>query len=88
VVHDESFYETKNIFFDAEKDTKFLLFTRNNPSKANEITWNKKSILNSNFNASNQVRFIIHGLRSDPTDLVVVETTQAYLKKDNYNIIA
>jgi hypothetical protein len=74
-------------FFNAEIDTAFLLFTRNNPTAGQRITWTAASISNSNFNAANPVRVLIHGFNSGPTSGANIAPTREYLARGAYNVI-
>lgn len=78
------------IFFDAERDTIFQLYTPKNPSNYQVIKINDQvSLAASNFDPSIPTRFLIHGSYEDG---VVSRTTQlplkAYMKKGNFNVIA
>jgi Lipase len=49
-------------FFNVSVDTRFLLFTRFNPTIAQRVIFNDMStVANSNFDASRPTRFLIHG---------------------------
>lgn len=39
-----------------ETDTRFMLFTRNNPTSGQQVTWTTQSIQNSHFNSAHPVR--------------------------------
>lgn len=74
-------------FFNAETDTRFLLFTRWNPSFGQRITWTAASISGTSFNPNNPVRIIIHGFNSGPASSVNVAMTAAYLQRGDFNVI-
>lgn len=78
------------IFFDAERDTIFQLYTLKNPTNYQVIKINDQSSLAaSNFNPNVPTRFLIHGSYEDG---VVSRTTQlplkSYMKKGDFNVIA
>lgn len=73
--------------FNAEVDTGFLLFTRNNPLAAQRITWTSESISNSNFNSADPVRVLIHGFNSGPSSGVNIAPTREYLARGSFNVI-
>jgi pancreatic triacylglycerol lipase len=74
-------------FFNAEADTRFVLFTRNNPTNGQTITWDANSIRNSNFNANHPVRITIHGWNSGLGSGVNTATRASYLQIGNFNVI-
>ena len=57
-------------FFNAETDTRFLLFTGFNPTVGQRVTWTVDSIHASRFNPVNPVRMIVHGFQSGPGNSV------------------
>lgn len=73
--------------FNAEADTRFLLFTRGNRLVGQQITWTRESILPSNFNAAHPVRVLIHGFNSGADSGVNIAPTAAYLQRGDYNVI-
>lgn len=73
--------------FNAERDTRFLLFTRANPTTGQVITWTSASVQNSNFNSQWPVRFLIHGFNSGPSGSINTANTAAFIQRGNYNII-
>lgn len=69
-------------------NVKFYLFTRLNPSDGYILEVNNlESINQSNFNAKNPTRIIIHGWQNHKSSPVNVLIRDAYLLKDNFNII-
>jgi pancreatic triacylglycerol lipase len=74
-------------FFNAETQTRFLLFTRSNPTAAQVLTWTAGSISGSNFNAAHPVRVLIHGFNSGPGSGVNLAPTARYLQRGNFNVI-
>lgn len=72
--------------FIAEKDMKFILFTRN-ASKGEEISMNFKSIKDSNFNKNHPTRITIHGWNGDETSFVNLKVIEGYLKLGDFNCI-
>lgn len=73
--------------FNAEVDTAFLLFTRNNPTAGQRITWTAGSVGGSHFNAAHQVRVLIHGFNSGPGSGVNIASTREYLARGPFNVI-
>lgn len=73
--------------FNPEADTAFLLFTRNNPTAAQRITWTAASITNSHFVNANPVRCLIHGFNSGPSSGVNIASTREYLARGAMNVI-
>lgn len=73
--------------FNPEVDTRFLLFTRSNPTAAQTITWTAASIQGSNFNANHPTRFLIHGFNSGPSSGVNIASTRSYIQRGDYNVI-
>jgi hypothetical protein len=74
--------------FNAEADTRFLLFTRSNPTVGQRITWTAASVSASNFNSAHPTRVLIHGFNSGASNSVVTASTAAYLQRGNFNVIA
>jgi hypothetical protein len=80
-------FEELEPFFNAESDTRFLLFTRSNPTSAQQITWTSESIIASNFNSAHPTRILIHGFNSGSDSGVNIASTASYLQRDNFNVI-
>lgn len=78
--------QTIEPMFDAGSDVFYLLHTRNNPLGV-RIGMNANEIRGSTFNAANPTRFIIHGWLNNKTANVNVLTTEAYLRRGNFNVI-
>lgn len=70
-----------------EVDTRFMLFTRNNPSSGQQVTWTTQSIQNSNFNSAHPVRVLIHGWNSGLSSGMNTAPTASYLQLGNFNVI-
>ncbi|XP_055386255.1 phospholipase A1-like [Condylostylus longicornis] len=71
-------------------DVKFYLYTRKNPSveeKQELKSSDSETIKNSNFNYRKPTRFIIHGWNNNYGSSVNRVITEAYLHKDDYNVI-
>jgi hypothetical protein len=73
--------------FNPETDTRFMLFTRSNPTNGQQITWTTQSIQNSNFNSAHPVRFLIHGWNSGLSSGMNTAPTASYLQLGNFNVI-
>lgn len=67
-------------------DIFFLLFTRQNPTVAQRITFDVASIQNSNFNAAHQTRFTMHGWQGGVGSAVNVRVNEAYFQHGDYNV--
>lgn len=74
-------------FFNAEADTRFLLFTRSNPTTGQRLLSTAASISGSNFNSAHPTRILIHGFNSGPTGSMNTASTAAYLQRGNFNVI-
>uniref|UniRef100_A0A1I8PRX1 Lipase domain-containing protein n=1 Tax=Stomoxys calcitrans TaxID=35570 RepID=A0A1I8PRX1_STOCA len=66
---------------------KFYLYTKSNPTTAQQITSTSTSIKNSHFDARHPTRFTIHGWTSSKDDYVNSGVRHAYLAKGEYNMI-
>ncbi|XP_001652527.2 pancreatic triacylglycerol lipase [Aedes aegypti] len=74
--------------FTAATDTVFRLYTRSNPTTPQVIGLNNAaSLTNSNFNAANPTRFIIHGWNNDGFSPVNQILTNAWLTRGDFNVI-
>lgn len=74
--------------FNAERDTRFLLFSRLNPTIGQQLIFRDlTSLRNSNYNGDLPTRVIIHGFQSDDTSDVNVLLTAAYLRNSAVNVI-
>ncbi|CAD6994699.1 unnamed protein product [Ceratitis capitata] len=65
----------------------FYLYTSKNPSTAQQISETAKSILNSNFNADNPTKVLIHGWLQSYTASMNKNIRDAWLSRGDYNII-
>ncbi|XP_043863123.1 phospholipase A1 isoform X2 [Drosophila mojavensis] len=65
----------------------FYLFTKSNPTEGTNITATNNSIKESNFNANNPTRFIIHGWRQDRLSDMNNKIRDAWLSNGEYNVI-
>ena len=73
--------------FNPETDTRFMLFTRNNPTSGQQLTSSADNIRNSHFNPSHPVRVLIHGWNSGLSSGVNTRPTASYLQLGNFNVI-
>ncbi|KAG5683258.1 hypothetical protein PVAND_012550 [Polypedilum vanderplanki] len=74
--------------FNPEADTRFVLFTRNNPTSGQQLFLSIDSIRNSNFDPSAPVRVLIHGWNSGLTSGVNTRPTESYLQLGTpFNVI-
>lgn len=67
-------------------DIAFLLFTRQNPTVAQRITFDLSSVQNSNFNAAHPTRFTIHGWQGTVGSAVNLRVAEAYFQLGDYNV--
>ncbi|XP_075159004.1 phospholipase A1-like [Haematobia irritans] len=73
----------------ATGDVKFYLYTSDNPSTAEELfIGNEDSVKKSHFEKSRPTRIIIHGWGGSYTSTPNKPIREAYLSKDNYNVIS
>jgi pancreatic triacylglycerol lipase len=73
--------------FDAETDTFFLLFTRDNPTAGQRITWSLESIEQSPFRRGAPVRVLAHGWGSSSASGENPRATREFLALGDYNVI-
>jgi pimeloyl-ACP methyl ester carboxylesterase len=73
-------------FYNAERDIRFLLFTRRNPTTPQVFQFGS-SLAGSHFNANHPTRFTIHGWRGSPTSNVNVGVRQEGLNVGEFNYI-
>lgn len=74
--------------FNAERDTRFLLFSRTNPTVGQQLIFRDlNSLRNSNYNGNLPTRVIIHGFQNDDGSEVNVLLTAAFLRNSDVNVI-
>lgn len=74
--------------FNAQRDVRFLLFTRFNPTIAQQLNFRDlNSLGNSNYNVNRPTRVLIHGFQSDATADVNILGTAAFLRLSDVNFI-
>lgn len=74
--------------FEALRDTRFLVFTRLNPTVAQVVDINDMTtVRNSNYDASRPTRVIIHGQLSDAESDLNIVVTAAYLAAADLNVV-
>lgn len=75
-------------FFNAERDTVFMLFTPNGPEDGEIIRLNDAdSLAASNFNPSHPTRFTIHGWNGGRRSSVNRLNREAFFSRGNFNMI-
>lgn len=75
-------------FFDAERDVRFILNTRENLAVGYELRFNDlASLQGSHFNKDRPTRFLIHGFLEDPTADINVDTSRELLYQYDSNVI-
>lgn len=67
-------------------DIAFLLFTRQNPTVAQRITFDLATVANSNFNPAHPTRFTMHGWQGGINSAVNVRVAEAYFQHGDYNV--
>lgn len=76
------------IAFNAERDIRFLVFTRQNPTVSQQLLFRDlNSLRNTNYNANLPTRFIIHGFQSDSSADVNILLTAGYLRQADVNVV-
>jgi hypothetical protein len=75
--------ETVQPLFDAEKEVKFYLFTRD--TQKQELKKDLGLLQTMKFPENHQVRFTIHGWNGDETSAVNDVVIKEYLKQNDYN---
>ncbi|XP_058400367.1 pancreatic triacylglycerol lipase-like [Diceros bicornis minor] len=70
-----------------EVNTRFLLYTNENPNNFQEITADASTIKSSNFKTSRKTRFIIHGFRDSGEESWPSDICQNLLKVESVNCI-
>ena len=74
--------------FNAERDTRFLLFSRLNPTIGQQLMFRDlTSLRNSNYDGNRPTRVIIHGFQNDDGSEVNVLLTAAFLRNSDVNVI-
>ncbi|XP_049544968.1 phospholipase A1-like [Anopheles darlingi] len=73
--------------FNADADTIFLLFTRNNRNAGHRIMPGNAGTLGPHWNGGRQTRFIIHGWNNNGGSEVNVLLRNAYLDRADVNVI-
>lgn len=74
--------------FNAQRDVRFLVFTRLNPTIGQELLFRDlNSLRSTNFNGNNPTRVITHGFQNDAGSEVNVLLTAAYLRNADVNVI-
>jgi len=75
-------------FFNAERDVRFLLSTRQNRNSPQQLTFgNVQSVLNSHFDRSRPTRILIHGWFEDDTSDISTLTSAELLDYYDFNVI-
>lgn len=73
--------------FNAERDVRFMLQTRQNSNPVQIQFRNIGAINNSNFNRNRPTRFLIHGWFEDDTSDINAATAAELLSYNDFNII-
>lgn len=74
-------------FFDAARDVRILLSTRNNPRNPQQLSINLASIQQSFYNPQKPLRILIHGWQEDDGSDISVQTSSELLQYNDYNVI-
>lgn len=74
--------------FDAARDTRFLVFTRFNPTVAQVVSLDDMStVRSSNWDAARPTRVIIHGQLADAESELNILLTAAFLASSDVNVV-
>ena len=74
--------------FNAERDVRFFVLTRLNPTNGQELIFrNLNSLRGTNFNGNRPTRVIIHGFQNDASSDVNILLTAAFLRNSDVNVI-
>lgn len=74
--------------FDALRDTRFLVFTRFNPTVGQVVSVSDMAtVLASNWDSSRPTRLIIHGQLSDAQSELNIVLTAAFLSSSDVNVV-
>jgi pancreatic triacylglycerol lipase len=74
--------------FNAERDVRFLVFTRSNPTAGQPLLFrNLVSLQSTRYNGRNPTRVIIHGFQNDASSEVNILLTAAFLRNADVNVI-
>jgi len=84
----ESYEEPVEPLFEPENDMRFLLFTRQNPTVAQEITFDLAVLDASNFNSNNPTHFTAHGWGGSGDAASNTLVRDAFLSIGDFNIIS
>jgi Lipase len=68
-------------------DIIFLLFTRANPLIGQRITFDMNTVVNSNWNSANNVRFILHGWTGSAESEHNIFLTREFLRIADHNVV-
>lgn len=73
--------------FDAYRDVRILLHTRQNPTNPQQLLFrNLQSVQNSHYNANRPTRVLIHGFWEDDTSDINTETAAELLRYYDFNV--
>lgn len=74
--------------FNAQRDVRFLLFSRLNPTVGQQLVFRDVNTLrSSNYNVNLPTRVIIHGFQNDATSDVNILLTAAFLRSSDVNVV-
>lgn len=86
VITEEDF--VRPAWFNADTETKFYLFTKQNPTTRQEIKWNDRRTLDSsNYDEKRPTKVVIHGYLNGPDSDVNTFLREAYLSEHDVNFI-
>lgn len=75
-------------YFNAERQTVFHLFTRDNPTSSQILALHDvETLRRSNFDANRQTRFVVHGWNNDAKSPLNTAVRNAYLTVGDFNVI-
>jgi Lipase len=73
--------------FDPINDMFFVLFTRDNPTVGQRITFDVASITSSNWRRNHGTRFLIHGWTANENSPENPRTRDAFLELADHNVV-
>ena len=82
----QSYVEPIEPLFVAENDVRFLLFTRQNPTVGQLITFDLASLQNSNYNPNHPTKFSVHGWLSDVDTFTNTVLIDAFFSIGDFNV--
>jgi hypothetical protein len=76
-----------NPTYDPNTDIFFLLFTRQNPTVGQRLSFDLNTVRNSNWNPNNAVRFVVHGWTASSDAIFNIFLREEFLKVADHNVV-